>query len=326
MIPSCARGVIANVFTAFKPDQSFDPDGQRHFLDGLLGQGPIDNFFVRSGMGQMYTYDYDEVREMIALACAHLGGKAPVLAGCAGIWDRDRDHRPDPAVFTRQAVELSQYAQEQGAAVAVHTLPEAILPGEGETTLDVTLRYLEAVTAAIQIPVVLYQPPGTDPAFHVTAETLPVIAAMPGVAAIKVSTSDAAIISDLCWSVRGMDFGYITGDERGLLAGLCMGSVGCIGQGCCVNPAVVRAIFDRQAAGDYTGALDAQRSVNLLTNRIGNAVEFLKRYFTEKGHPVHTTGRTRRNNAYAKYPYEPMTDAQYAEWKALFEAEYARYR
>lgn len=147
MIPIYARGCIAPTFSIFRSDLSFDPDGQRRFLDFLLDRGGISAFFVRSGMGQMFTFSYEDVQAMARTACSHLKGRAPVLVGTTGIWDRDRTHYPDPAVFVSEAVELSRYAEEQGADGVVHTIPEAILPRDGQTEADVILEYFETVSA-----------------------------------------------------------------------------------------------------------------------------------------------------------------------------------
>ena len=49
--------------------------------------------FVRSGMGQMFTFSYEDVQAMARTACSHLKGRA-VLVGTTGIWDRDRNNYP----------------------------------------------------------------------------------------------------------------------------------------------------------------------------------------------------------------------------------------
>ncbi|MBN2307673.1 MAG: dihydrodipicolinate synthase family protein, partial [Candidatus Hydrogenedentes bacterium] len=108
MIPEFVRGAIAPVFTAFNEDGTFDEAGQRNLLDFLLERGGISAFFLRSGMGQMYTFSYEDTEAIARTACSHLAGTAPALVGTTGIWDRDRTRRPNPAVFTQQAIELSR--------------------------------------------------------------------------------------------------------------------------------------------------------------------------------------------------------------------------
>lgn len=326
MIPDYVRGPIANVFTAWNEDGSFDPDGQRQFLDFLLQTGTISAFFVRSGMGQMYTFQYDDAKAMAKLACTHLAGKAPVLVGSAGIWDRNVNRRPDRESFTREAIELSQYAESVGAAGVVHTLPEAIVPETGESYADVTLRYFEAVSDAVNVPIFIYQPPGTDPNFIVTIELAPRLADIPNVKGMKASTPDAMYILDIIWATKGKDFGYIVGHEGGFYAGLCSGAKAVIGQGCCLNPAILLAVQERFEAGDFEGAIEAQRSVNMLCQVVPQPVEFLKRYATELGYPVKPFARAMGAvDPYGTTTGPNLSDADYLRAKPIFEAELAKY-
>ncbi len=326
MIPEYVRGPIAPVFTAFHEDGRFDPEGQRAFLDFLHQSGAISAYFVRSGMGQMYAFDYDDVKQMADTACGHLRDKAPVLVGATGIWDRNLDRRPDPKTFLEQAIELSKYAEGAGAAGVVHTLPEAIEPGPGETHADVILRYFEAIDRAVSVPIFIYQPPGTLPEYRVTVELAQRLADIPHVMGMKASTPDAAYILDITWATRDKDFGYIVGHEGAYYAGLHMGAHAVIGQGCCVNPQIVVAVEDRFRANDMIGAMDAQRSVNLLCEKSEKTQEFLKRYAAEQGFAVKPYGRSMKYNPYGGNVDEtPLTREQYESYKALLESELAKY-
>lgn len=275
-------------------------------------------------MGQMYTYSYEDVKAMATTACAHLAGVAPVVVGTTGIWERNLDRRADRATFIREAVELSQFAEEAGAAATVHTLPEAILPEPGETPVDVTLWYFEAVSEATTKPILIYQPPPMSAEYCVTVESIRLLAEIPRVRGIKVSTRDAQYILNLTWAVRDTELAFISGNECAFYAGLCSGSQAVIGQGCCINPTVLKAVQDRFDAGDYAGAVDAQRSANYLVETSKGPVEFLKRYAAEKGCGVQPYGRSAGSNPYATDP-EPLSDEDYARYKGILEAELAKF-
>lgn len=324
MIPSFVRGPIANVFTCFNQDLTIDEAGQRNFIDFLKESNCISAYFVRSGMGQMYAYQYDEVKQMAKLACDHIGAQAPVLVGTSGIWDHNYDKRPDAATFTREACELSKYAEDCGAAGVVHTMPEAIVPKAGETIADVTMRYFETVCASVKIPVFLYQPPVTKKEYCVTIDLIRKLADIPNAAAIKVSSDSAQILLDLNWAIRGKDFAYIQGNECAFYTALGMGAKAVIGQGCCVNPSVLVALQDRFEKGDFAGAMDAQRSINYLVETSVCTVEWLKRYATEKGFPMQPYARDMANNPYYTHP-APLTDDQYKGYKVILEAELEKY-
>jgi len=324
MIPDFVDGPIANVFTAFNEDLSLDDTGQRAILDALVATQAVSAYFVRSGMGQFYSFTVEDTRRITKLACDHLEGIGPVLVGCSGEWDRNRARRMDAEVYTQQSVDLSRYAQECGAAGVVHTIPEAVSLAAGQTQLEATLSYLQTISEAVALPIFLYQPPNTDPDFCVTAESLPVIADIPGVTAIKVSTADAGYMLDLVHSVRGRDFAYIVGNETAYYAGLAMGARGCIGQGCCLNPAIVRAVMDRFDAGDLEGAMDAQAAVNRLCRGTSSAVSFFKRWLSERGHPVQPYNRPAADSSYAGAP-GPISDAEVAAFRAEIEQTLAEF-
>ena len=324
MIPSFVRGSIAPVFTAFHEDGRFDPDGQRALLSYLHDAGGISAYFVRCGMGQMYTYSYDDVKAMAKTACEHMAGKGPVLVGTAGIWDLNFDALPDPEVYKRQAVELSQYAESVGAAGVVHVMPEAIAPKGSETYRDVILRYFEQISTAVKIPVFLYQPPSTTNNYRVNPELLVELADMPNIAAIKVSTNDAEYIFNLSYAVRGKDFGYISGAETAFLQGLISGSRAVIGQGATLNPKILNAIQTCYDKGDMEGAVEAQHITNLLVTRSKAPQEFFKRYIAEKGYPIEPYQRIPGKTVYAAEAGS-LTQDEYNRFKKLFETELAKY-
>jgi len=316
-------GPIAPVYSIFAEDGRLDPEGQRRFLDFLVARGGISAYFIRSGLGQMYTFSFEEAEVLIRTACRHLAGLGPVLAGASGIWDRDYQRLPDPRAYTEQAVALSRCAEEAGAAGVVLTLPEGLAPEQGEAPCNVILRYVGEVAAAVALPVFLYQPPGTLPAYCATPGLVARLAAMPHLAGIKVSTPDAATLFDLRWAVRNTDFAIIAGAETVYYPALAMGIRAVIGQGCTTNPRILRAVARRYDAGNLDGAMAAQHSVNQLVRAVRHVTEFTKRYATEKGYPVSPHPRRSPGDAGLQEP--PLTGEEYARAKATYEAECARY-
>ncbi|HNR29325.1 MAG TPA: dihydrodipicolinate synthase family protein [Candidatus Hydrogenedentes bacterium] len=324
MTPEFLRGSIAPVFTAFNEDLSFDEEGQRRLLDFLLDRGGISAYFLRSGMGQMYAFSYEEAQQMARVGCAHLRGRAPALIGCAGIWDRNRDRRPDPEVYTRQSIELGKYAQDQGADGVVFTIPEGLAPNTGQTHHEVVLRFFEAITGALSGPILIYQPPGTDEDYCVTPDLMRALSALPNVCGIKLSTMDAEYMCAIGAALEGSETVFICGCETVFYAALPSGARAVIGQGATLNPHVLNAIQTRVEAGDWAGAMQAQRVANHLCRSGSNPVEFFKRYAAEHGYAVKPYGRLYEDNPYIKSP-TPLSPADYLRFKALFEAECAPY-
>lgn len=324
-VPDYIRGSIAPTFTVFKDDGALDDAGQRRFMDFLFERGAISAFFVRSGMGQMYAFNKEDVKQITRNVCPHMRGKAPVLIGCSGIWDRNYDKRPDPGVFLSDAIELSRYAADYGADGVVHTMPEALLPHDGESIDDLIMRYFTAVCEAVpETPVLIYQPPNTREEYCVTQERIARLADLGNLVGIKVSSVNGHYIFDLIRAVRGNMFGFIVGAETVFYAGLVAGARACIGQGATLNPQIIQAVLDRFLEGDIEGAAQAQEDVNELVNICPNAVDFMKRYATEHGYAVGLHARSAAGNPYMN-DRVPMSDADYFAYKARYEELLERY-
>jgi dihydrodipicolinate synthase/N-acetylneuraminate lyase len=265
---------------------------------------------------------------MAETACKHMAdhgsvGKGAVLVGSSGMWDRDFAKKPDPEVFIRQGIELSQYAESVGAAGVVHTMPEALDPKAGETYADVILRYFETIQACVKVPVLIYQPPGTDERYRADAALIGRLADLPNIKGMKVSTSDAEYIFNLTYAVAGKDFGFICGCETAFLAALVTGARAVIGQGAAVNPQVLKAVQDCYDKGDLAGAIEAQHISNVLVEKSKNTIEFFKQYATEKGYPVKPFARAGAH-LYGTVA-SSLSQEDYEKYKGILEAALAKY-
>ncbi|HOJ67729.1 MAG TPA: dihydrodipicolinate synthase family protein [Candidatus Hydrogenedentes bacterium] len=325
-VPAWVRGAIAPVFTIFDRQGALNETGQRRFFDFLLDQGGISAYFVRSGMGLMYTFSVEETRRMAALACDHLRGRAPVLVGTSGTWNRDFDRLPDPGQYIREGVELGTYALEQGAAGVVYTVPECLVPADAgaRAIADAHLSYFERICAAVPGPVFLYQPPVTRPEFCLAPDTLARLAEIDNLVAGKFSTENGAYVFELIRATSGKDFGFIVGCETVFYVGLWLGARACIGQGTILNPGLFTAMLDAAEGSDWSRVLEIQAAVNRLVRGCANPVDFLKRYAREKGYDVPGYDRSS-----ATHPYladrAPLTDEAYEAFKAQYEQELARF-
>ncbi len=323
-VPKYVSGSIAPTFTVFQQDGSIDEQGQRNFLDFLLQSDAIRCFFVRSGMGLMYTYSMEDTKQMARLACSHINGRSAVIVGCSGIWDRNYDRLPDPNLYLAQGIELGKDALDSGADGVVYTVPEGLLPQNGESISDMLLRYFQRVCAEVPGPVFIYQPPGTKAEYMMTPELLGQLADIDNLVGTKVSTPEAHYMYELVRATRGKDFAYIVGHEMVFYAGLVIGVRACIGQGTTVNPQIFRAMLAAYDKGDWAGVLRAQDSINNMCKYSPNPVDFMKKYATEKGFPTPLFDRSQKSNPYAG-DRVAITQEEYDRFKPIYEAELAKF-
>jgi 4-hydroxy-tetrahydrodipicolinate synthase len=326
-VPAYVRGSIAPVFTAYNEDLTLDDQGQRNLLDFLLSFNSISAFFCRSGMGQMYEFSREDLIQLIDNVCGHMAGKAPVLIGCNGIWNRDKSEggRPDPQVFIDECIEFGNYATKAGAEGVVYTVPEALLPQGDEDHQDLAVRFFETVSAAVDAPVFIYQPPRTEGDYELRPQTLRKIAALPNVVAIKVSNPNGGYLFDMIRATRDLEFAYICGAENAFYTAAYAGGKACIGQGASLNPQMLNAVQDCIDAGDTEGAFAAQDAVNLMCEECPNPVEWLKRYAADKGYAVNPYGRPMTIKVYEDDDKPPMSQEEYEAFKTVFEREMAKF-
>lgn len=323
-VPDYVHGCIAPTFTAFHEDGRLDDTGQRNLLDFMQRSEAISAYFIRSGMGQMYAFQTEDVKQLTKTVCDHLAGMAPVIVGCNGAWERDYDNRPDPQAFLNECIALARFAQDAGAAGVVYTVPEAWVPRAGETKDDMFLRFFTAVCAGTELPVFIYQPPNTHPDYLLTPALLGRLAAIDGLVGVKASYSDAYYVYNLIAATRNEQFNFICGHEGIYFAALYAGATACIGQGTTLTPQIIKSLQESFEADDHAAVIAAQDSVNLLVEACGNPVDFYKAWATEKGFPVSRAFRTYKTNPYGKNP-TPLTDAEYQAAKQVIESELEKF-
>ena len=313
-VPEYVYGNIAPTFSAFDDKGAFDADGQRNLMDFMESRGGISSYFVRSGMGQIYTYDETDFKALADCACSHMEGRKPVLIGANGVWDRNYDKRPDAKVYMEECIRFAQYARDAGASGVVYTMPEALVPADGESPADLVKRYFTTLCAGVDLPVFMYQPPGTLKEYMLTRELIAELADIDNLVGAKASYADGEYVFNLIRAVKNKDFKYIIGAETIWALGLYAGSQAVIGQGSTLNPQVISKVQECFEAGDREGTLAAQDAVNELVYACSNPQDFYKKWAIEQGFPLGLYHRSMHSNPYATDP-TPLDDAAFQHAK-----------
>jgi 4-hydroxy-tetrahydrodipicolinate synthase len=322
-IPAFLHGVITPMFTPCNQDGSFDEKGIRSFVDYLIGTESITALFARSGLGRMYSFSMEDVKWYTDTIIDQAAERIPVMIGTTGIWGRDFNKRPGNAVFTRQSIELSQYAQKKGAVAAVLVLPMALQPEDGKPLEDTIFSYYKAVGAEIDLPIILYQQPGLAEEYCMTPNLLRRLLTIPNVAGMKYSTGDMVKFSELTMAAEGTNFAFIAGDELAFFFAIMLGASGVIGQGSDVNPETLRAVYDRLMKHDFAGALEAHYDslrAGLVSEGYDCVISGFK-YFASKGANVQPFTRGHGVSDYRSAP--PVIPG---DWMAAFSKEIDRLR
>lgn len=265
-LPALTTGVITPVFTPAKEGGRLDTKGLANYVDWLAEDPNISGLFVRCGVGAMYSYTADEVRQAIDTAVEALAGRKYILFGTFGIYDGDRDHRPDPERFTDESLEFSQYAKDRGADGIVLVMPWMLLPKAGESPTDLVCSYLRSVCEKVEVPCIVYNPGEVPHPWRLYPHTIPHLLEIPNLIGAKISTNDLAWFSRVEMAASDSTFAVIPGSELVLLQALVMGSHGIIGGGCNVYPGILNAVYQNFLQGDYLAAREAQVDANKAFN------------------------------------------------------------
>lgn len=303
-IPRYLHGTIPPMATACNADHTLDERGIRAYTDFLIEIQKADTLFVRGGVSKMWSFSFEEVKQITDIVLDQTAGRRPVIVGCAGAWNSDLKNKPDPAVYTRQSIELSNHAKEKGTTASVLVLPSALDAAPGKSLEDTIVDYYRTVAANIDLPIVLYRPGGTSaPGYEITPSLLRKLLAVEKIVGIKISSGDMVMFGRLALVAEGTNFGFVAGDERAYLYTMFVGATGVIGRGCNTHPEILRAVYDRMLKRDFDGAQRAARdSVRALepSNGIDSGLSSLL-YAARKGVAV---------QPYTKSPAKPISDEQ----------------
>ena len=252
------------MLTPFQPDGKIDFAGARAEVAWFKEKKVVRSIFARSGLGQMYSFTLQEAKDFLSAVIEEAAGDMAVLAGCAGEFGRDFSKRPPPAKYLEQSIELGKFAKAQRASAAVFVLPMAVEPEPGEPIEDLIFGYYSSIDENLDLPWLVYQPPGIPENYRLTPQLLRRLLSLRGIRGMKLSSSDPAIFGPIAEVVRGTGFALICGVETYFLQALEMGACGVIGGGCDTHPELLHAVLHFFAAGKKSEAQRAQDLANRL--------------------------------------------------------------
>jgi 4-hydroxy-tetrahydrodipicolinate synthase len=231
-------GSIPALVTPFGTDGTFAAQAFRDLVEWQIAEGS--SALVPCGTtGEAATMTKDEHFEVVRVCVDQAKGRVPVLAG-AGSND------------TRVAIANIRAAKDAGADAALMVPPYYNRPNQ-----EGIFRHFEAVVAACDLPIVLYNVPGRT-VTDIAVETIGKLArAFPSVIGIKDATGAIARVSAQR-AAAGADFCQLSGNDDMALAFNAMGGRGCVSVTANVAPRLCAEFQAACQAGDYAKALQLQ--------------------------------------------------------------------
>ncbi|MBN2972082.1 4-hydroxy-tetrahydrodipicolinate synthase [Roseomonas aeriglobus] len=227
-------GSIPALVTPFR-NGSFDEDAYRAFVEWQLTDGSA--ALVPCGTtGESATLTFEEHFRVVRTCVDQVKGRVPVIAG-AGSND------------TQVAIQNIRAAKDAGADAALMVPPYYNRPNQ-----DGIFAHFEAIVAACDLPIVLYNVPGRT-VTDIRPETVVRLAtAFDQIVAIKDASGDLPRVS-AHRDGAGATFVQLSGNDDMALAFNAMGGRGCISVTANVAPKLCAAFQAATLAGDYGRAL-----------------------------------------------------------------------
>jgi 4-hydroxy-tetrahydrodipicolinate synthase len=226
-------GAIPALVTPFR-DGKVDDEALRTLVEWQIASG-VSALVPCGTTGESATLSYDEHYRVISLCIEVAAGRVPVIAG-TGSND------------TATAIRHMAFAKKAGAAAGL-----SVAPYYNRPTQDGMVAHFEALTAASDLPIVVYNVPGRT-VTDILPETLARIAALPGVVAVKDASGDLARVT-VHRQLVGADFCQLSGNDDLWLAHAAMGGVGCISVTANVAPSLCADFARALAEGRQADAL-----------------------------------------------------------------------
>jgi 4-hydroxy-tetrahydrodipicolinate synthase len=215
------------------------------FRDGKVDLGKLEelvDFHVSSGTsglvpcgttGESATLSHDEHDLVIRAVVERSRGRIPVLAGTG-------------SNSTTEAIRLTRFAQEAGADGAL-----LITPYYNRPTQRGLVAHFEAVAAATDIPLVLYNVPSRTGTNMLPAAVIECASRLPKVVAIKEASGS---IDQSVEILRGARIDVLSGDDSLTLPLMAVGAKGVISVVANVVPRLMADLARHALAGDFAAA------------------------------------------------------------------------
>ncbi len=227
------KGSLVAIVTPMSEDGSLDLPGLRALIDFHIREG-TNGIVVVGTTGESPTVDYDEHCLLIRTAIEHAAGRVPIIAGTG-------------ANSTREAIELSAYAKQAGAAMSL-----SVVPYYNKPTQEGLYRHFRAIAEAVDLPQILYNVPGRTVA-DMHNDTALRLAQVANIVGIKDATGDLQRGAELLRRVP-QNFAVYSGDDGTGLALMMLGAHGVISVTANVAPRLMREMCSAVFAGDFARA------------------------------------------------------------------------
>lgn len=229
------KGTFTAMVTPFKED-SLDEEGLISNIGHQL-QARVSGLVFLGTTGETATLTSDEQRRVIEIGVRETKGKALVVIGTG-------------SNSTRQTIENTQRAKDLGADIAL-----VVTPYYNKPTQEGIYRHFEALTQAVDLPLIVYNIQGRT-GVNIETSTLLRIASLPHIIGVKEASGNLNQAADVIYTVvkQYPHFSVLSGDDAATLPMMALGANGVVSVVSNLVPEDVVALVNAALSQDFSKA------------------------------------------------------------------------
>ena len=237
-------GVGAAMITPFTADGRVDYKALARMIDYVI-EGGVSGILAFGSNGEFYMVEEDEQERVLKIILDQAKGRVPVYMGIG-------------AISTKKCCRLAKMAVENSAAAVSVLQPMFLKPTHDELFL-----HFKTIAESIpDTPVLLYNNPGRV-GYTLTAQLVEELAhQVPNIVGMKDTSGDITLTEEFIRRTRDVGFKVFGGKDTLLYASLCHGAVGGVCTAANFMPELITDVYNKFAAGDLHGSLEAQFKLN----------------------------------------------------------------
>lgn len=238
------KGVVVPILTVIDEQERIDEAKMRAHVDYVI-QGGVSGILAFGSNGEFYVIEEDEMKRGLQIMVDQAAGRVPVYFGIG-------------AISTKKCCRLAKMAVENGAFGISILQPMFLKPTRAEL-----YQHFKTIAENIPgVPVLLYNNPGRC-GYTLTADLVEELArTVPNIVGMKDTSGDITQTAEFIRRTRDLGFKVFGGKDTLLYASMCHGAVGGVCTAANFMPELITDVYNKYAAGDLEGSLEAQFKLN----------------------------------------------------------------
>mgnify|MGYP004609870089 CR=1 FL=1 len=232
------KGVVVPILTVIDGEENIDEAGMRAQVDYVI-EGGVSGILAFGSNGEFYMVEEAEMERGLKIMVDEAAGRVPVYFGIG-------------AISTKKCCRLAKMA-------AVSVLQPMFL----KPTYEELYNHFKTIAESVpETPVLLYNNPGRV-GYTMSAKLVEELAHnVPNIVGMKDTSGDITQTAEFICRTRDVGFKVFGGKDTLLYASLCHGAVGGVCTAANFMPELITDVYNKYAAGDLAGSLEAQFKLN----------------------------------------------------------------